>query len=144
MNLKSYLELAVSDDEIDLTFDIKGSNTVFSGETWCYGDGESLENFANSLVDFPKNEKIPFFELGHKDSTLSYFSMKLYPANSLSHIGVQITMTTDAYPRPENQCKIQFEIIAEPHAIDEFRKALHQIVRRRSGNAVLYGNDNRI
>lgn len=144
MNLKSYLELAVSDDDIDLIFDIKGSNTVFSGETWCYGESESLVHFTNSLIDFPKNEKVAFFELGHKDSTLSYFSMKFYPAGSLSHIGVQITMVTDAYPRPENQSRILFEIIVEPHAIDEFRKALHQIIRKRSGHAVLYGNDNRI
>ncbi len=143
MNLKSYLEITVHDD-IDLIFDVKGSNTVFSGEMWGYGDSEPLEAFMNSLIDFPKNGEIPFFELGHKDSSLSYFSMKLYPAHSLSHIGVQITMATDVNFRPEDQSKIQFEIIVEPHAIDEFRKALHQIVRKGSGNAILYGNNNRL
>ena len=145
MNLKSYLEIAVSNtDDVDLIFDIKGSNTVFSGEIWDYGDPEPLERFTNSLIDFPKNEKMLIFELGHKDSHLSYFSMKLYPADSLSHIGVQITMATDTHYRPENQCKVQFEIIVGPHAVDEFRKALLQILRKRSGSAVLYGNDNRI
>lgn len=144
MNLKSYLEIAVSEADVDLIFTIKGSNTVFSGEMWDYGDPESLEDFANRLIDYPKNEKILFFELGYKDSSLSYFSMKLYPADSLSHIGVQITMAMETYRRPENQCKVQFEMIVEPHAVDEFRKALHQIVRKRHGNAVLYGNDNRI
>lgn len=144
MNLKSYLEINVSDDDIDMIFDIKGSNTVFSGEMWGYGDRKAFEHFTDSLTDFPQNNTIPFFEFGHKDSTLSYFSMKLYPASSLSQIGIQITMATDATFRPETQCKIQFEIIAEPHAVDEFQKALRQIVRKKSGVAILYGNDNRL
>lgn len=66
MNLKSYLEINVSDDDIDMIFDIKGSNTVFSGEMWGYGDRKALEHFTDSLTDFPQNNTIPFLNLGIK------------------------------------------------------------------------------
>ena len=144
MNLQSYLEFKVDDQDDFSAFTITGSNTQFSGTIDIYEDSQLLADFANSLTDFPKYEKKLFFEMGHQDSTLSYFSISLYPAQSLSHIGVQITMVTDVTFRAEDQCKIQFEIIVEPHAIDEFRKALYQISRKGSGNAVLYGKDNRI
>ncbi|MFZ4928010.1 hypothetical protein [Chryseobacterium sp. Mn2064] len=144
MNLKSYLELKVDDQEYLSAFTITGSNIQFSGTIYIHEDSRSLADFANSLIDFPKYEKKLFFEMGHKDSRFSYFSISLYPTQSLSHIGVQITMVTDAHFRDEDQCKIQFEIIVEPSAIDEFRKALSRISHKGSGNAILYGKDNRI
>ena len=66
MNLKSYLEINVSDDDIDMIFDIKGSNTVFSGEMWGYGDRKALEHFTDSLTDSHKIIQFLFLNLGIK------------------------------------------------------------------------------
>lgn len=145
MNLKSYLQLKIIyvDEEL-IELEIKGSDTCFSGTTDVYADIKLIKPFADQLIDFPKNQKLIFFELGDKDSKYSYFSISFYPAHSLSHIGVQIQMVTEAGSRTKNQCKIQFEIVVEPNAIDEFRKALNQIALKKSGTAILYGNDNRL
>ncbi|MDC8103441.1 hypothetical protein MTQ00_02715 [Chryseobacterium sp. B21-037] len=145
MNLKSYLELKIIyvDEEL-IELKIKGSGTYFSGSTDVYANIESINLFAEQLTDFPKNEKSISFELGVKDSKYSYFSINLYPAHSLSHIGIQIKMATEAELRIKAQSKIQFEILAEPNAIDEFRKALNQITIKKSGAAILYGMDNRL
>lgn len=145
MNLKSYLQLKIIyvDEEL-IELEIKGSDTCFSGTTDVYADIKSIKPFADQLIDFPKNNKMLFFELGDKDSRYSYFSISFYPTHSLSHIGVQIKMVTETGLRTEDQCKIQFEILVEPNAIDEFRKALNQIALKKSGSAILYGKDNRL
>lgn len=142
MNLQSYLELRVNNSEDELfQFQIKGSNTYFSGTTIFYGDIKLLRQLSTWLVDFPKHERFIFFELGDKDSG---FSIKFYPTDSLSHIGVRITIAAKMLFRAESQCRVEFEIIAEPNAIDTFQKAINQIILKQSGTAILYGNDNRL
>ncbi|AZA83153.1 hypothetical protein C1637_19555 [Chryseobacterium lactis] len=142
MNLQSYLELKVNNFEDELfQFQIKGSNNYFSGTTIFYEDVELLKHLSSRLIDFPKHEKFIFFELGDKDSG---FSIRFYPADSLSHIGVKITIAAEMLIRAESQCRVEFEIMVEPNAIDDFRKAINQIILKRSGIAILYGNDNRL
>lgn len=145
MNLKSFLKFEIDyvDGEL-IELQINGSNCYYKGETNVYVTDSSLINFSNQLIDFPKYEKNIFYEFGEKNSKFSYFSISFYPADSLSHIGVQVIMETEVGFREKDKCKTQFEILVEPNAIDEFIKAITQIANKKSGFAILYGSDNRL
>ncbi|MCX8524516.1 hypothetical protein OF897_11390 [Chryseobacterium formosus] len=145
MNLKSFLEFkgyTFYDEIIEL--DIKASNTYFSGFTNLYVTDSMLVELANSLIDFPKNEKEVFFEFGEQPTKSSYFCVKFYPYSSLSHIGVQIIIETSVLSNDIDKNRAQFEIIVEPSAIDNFRRAIMTLSNKKYGEAILYGRDNRI
>ena len=143
MTLKSFLKIETEYVDGTLFLEIVGSNCCFMGETNVFAKNELLIDFSNKLTDFPKNiNDLIFFELGTKEWNDSYFSIKFYPTDSISHIGVQIIMETEKHVRDEEKYKIQFEIIVEPNAIDEFRKALFYIGQNNNGVAFLYGRDN--
>lgn len=57
MNLKSYLELAVSDDDIDLIFDIKGSKPFFPEKHGAMEKVNLLYILPTALLIFQKMKK---------------------------------------------------------------------------------------
>jgi hypothetical protein len=143
MNLKSFLKIEIKYWDASTFLEICASNTYLMGETLVFAEDKELIDFSNLLLEFPKNNNDNiFFELGEKNSNDSYFSIKFYQANSVSHIGVQITMETEMHQREQEKYKVQFEIIVEPNAIDEFRKSIYSIARKNEGTAILYGRDN--
>lgn len=46
------------------------------------------------------------------------------------------------HQREQEKYKVQFEIIVEPNAIDEFRKSIQSLAKNKNGTAILYGRDN--
>lgn len=140
MKLNAFLEIKIIYvDDILIELKIKGSNEFFQGETMVYTNTDLLSKFANDLKDYPKNKKCIFFELGKENSNSSYFSVNFYPADSLSHIGTKIVLESETGYRIEDKNKIQFEIIVEPNAIDNFRKAIYHIAKYETGSAILVG-----
>ena len=143
MSLKSFLKIEIKYWDASTFLEISASNTYFMGETLVFAEDKKLIDFSNLLLEFPKNNNdYIFFELGKKSLNDSYFSIMFYPANSISHIGVQITMETEMHLREQEKYKVQFEIIVEPNAIDEFRKSIYSIAQKNEGTAILYGRDN--
>jgi len=144
--LKSYLKLKIiwkDDDMFEL--EINASNNLYFGTTEVYDTSESLYEFAQTLVDFPKNEKQLIYELGNQDG-YAFFSMRFYCIDGFGHIGVEIILeenkSTDY--RKEAKSTSKFEIIVEPSAIDNFQKSLSTISKKQEGIAILYGRDNRL
>ncbi|MFC4162971.1 hypothetical protein ACFOWU_04850 [Epilithonimonas zeae] len=143
MNLKSFLKIEIKYWDGSIFLEICASNTYFMGETLVFAEDKELIDFSNKLLEFPKNHNDNvFFELGRKELNDSYFSINFYSADSISHIGVQITMETEMHLREQEKYKVQFEIIVEPNAIDEFRKSIYSITQKNEGTAILYGRDN--
>lgn len=145
-NRKSFLELkSIWKDEHMFELQVTVSNNIFSGKTEVYDQYEHISDFAKELVDYPKDNKILFYEAGERDS-YSYFSMKCYPIDNLGHIGVEIYIESNVSTvyRPEEKDKLKLEITVELSAIDNFRKALFNLAKNEDGIAILFGNDNRI
>lgn len=145
MNLKSFLKIKgylYYDDIIEL--EVRGSNVNFSGYTSLYVTDSMLLELSEKLIDFPKNEKEVFCEFGEQPTKSPYFCVKFYPYSSLSHIGVQIIIETSVLSNDIDKNRAQFEIIVEPSAIDNFRRAIMTLSNKKYGEAILYGRDNRI
>lgn len=145
-NRKSFLELkSIWNDEHMFELKVIVSNNIFSGETEVYDQYERISEFAEKLVDYPKGNKILFYEAGKKDS-YSYFSMKYYPIDKSGHIGVEINIESNVptFYRPEEKYKLKLEIVVEPSAIDTFQKELLHLAKNEDGTAILFGNDNRL
>ncbi|MFN5308813.1 MAG: hypothetical protein ACK5C0_05105 [Candidatus Kapaibacterium sp.] len=145
-NRKSFLELkSIWNDEHIFELKVIVSNNIFSGETEVYDQYERISEFAKKLVDYPKDNKILFYEAGKKDS-YSYFSMKYYPIDKSGHIGVEINIESNVptFYRPEEKYKLKLEIVVEPSAIDTFQKELLHLAKNEDGTAILFGNDNRL
>jgi hypothetical protein len=144
--IKSYLELQIvwKDDHM---FELKvtASNGRYFGTTNVYDTTESLSNFAQTLIGFPKNDKKLLHEAGDKDA-YAYFSMNFYCINNAGHIGVEINLESNVATelRQGEKDKIKLEIIVEPSAIDNFQKQLIQLAAKQEGTSILYGRDNRL
>lgn len=142
--LKSFLELEIiwKDDDI---FELKvtASNGRYFGITEVYDTTESLLSFAQTLIDFPNQNKIAIHEAGKKNG-YAYFSMRFYCIDKVGHIGIEINLedTVATEFRKEEKNKLKLEIIAEPSAIDNFQKALKNLAINQKGVAILYGGDN--
>jgi hypothetical protein len=142
--LKSFLKLEViwkDDDMFEL--EITASNGQFSGTTKVYDGNNSLYNFANSLVGFPKtNDSVLFYEAGRKDS-YSYFAMKFYAIeiDTVGHLGVQVALEANVPTkyRTEEKDKLTLEILTEPSLLDSFVKSLVWLAQREEGQAILEG-----
>lgn len=144
--LKSFLELQIvwkDDDMFELK--ITASNGRYFGTTEVYDTNETLSKFAQTLIEFPNNNKNLLHEAGSKDG-YAYFSMNFYCIDNAGHIGVEINLEENVSTefRHEIKDKIKLEIIAEPNAIDYFQKELSQLATKQEGVAILYGRDNRL
>lgn len=144
--LKSFLALKIiwkDDDMFELK--VTASNGRYSGTTEVYDTTESLSNFAQTLVDFPNDNKKLFHEAGFKDG-YAYFSMHFYCIDTAGHIGVVINLEDNVATefRQEEKDKLKLEIIVEPNAIDNFQKELSRLAKTKDGIATLYGRDNRL
>lgn len=76
--LNSFLELQIiwkDDDMFELK--VTASNGRYFGTTEVYDTTESLFSFAQTLIDFPKDNKKLFHDAGIKDG-YAYFSMNFY------------------------------------------------------------------
>lgn len=145
-NRKSFLELkSIWKDEHMFELRVTVSNNKFTGEIEVYDQYECISDFAKELIEYPKNDKILFYEAGEKDS-YSYFSMKYYPIDNSGHIGVEINIESNVSTvyRPEEKNKLKIEIVVEPSAIDNFQKELQHLAKNEDGTAILFGNDNRL
>lgn len=145
-NRKSFLELkSIWKDEHMFELKVTVSNNMFSGTTEVYDQYESISDFAKKLIDYPKGNKILFYEAGKKNS-YSYFSMKYYPINNIGHIGAEINIESNVSTvyRPEEKYKLKLEIVVELSAIDNFQKELFNLAKNEEGNAILFGSDNRL
>ena len=145
-NRKSFLELkSIWKDEHMFALKVTVSNNKFTGETKVYDQYECISDFAKELIEYPKNDKILFYEAGEKDS-YSYFSMKYYPIDNNGHIGVEINIESNVPTvyRPEEKNKLKIEIVVEPSSIDNFQKELLHLAKNEDGTAILFGNDNRL
>ncbi len=144
--LKSYLKLEIvwKDDHM-FELKINASNNLYSGVTEVYDTSESLYEFAQSLIEFPKYEKQLIYELGKQDG-YAFFSMRFYCIDGFGHIGVEIILEENVSTdyRKEEKSKAKFEIIVEPSAIDNFQKSLSTAAKKQDGIAILYGSDNRL
>ena len=145
-SLKSFLELQIvwkDDDMFELK--ITASNARYYGTTEVYDTPESLTGFAQTLIDFPKDNKKQIHEAGFKDG-YSYFSMNFYCIDNVGHIGVEINLEDHVATefRHEEKDKLKLEIIVEPSAIDNFQRELTQLATTQKGTAILYGRDNRL
>ena len=144
--IKSFLKFEIIwKDEHIFEVRINASNAKFIGETEVYDTSESLSEFANKLLDFPKNGKVIFYELGKKDS-YAYCSIRFYCIDNIGHIGVEINIEENVSTeyRLEEKSKVKMEIQVEPNAIDNFQKSLLNIAKIQEGKAILYGRDNRL
>jgi hypothetical protein len=66
-NRKSFLELkSIWKDEDMFELMVTVSNNKFSGETEVYDQYECISDFAKELIEYPKNNKILFYEAGEK------------------------------------------------------------------------------
>jgi hypothetical protein len=144
--LKSFLELQIvwkDDDMFELK--VTASNGRYFGTTEVYDTTESLFDFAQTLIDFPKGDQKLFYETGTKDG-YAYFSMNFYCIDNAGHIGVEINLEDNVATqfRQEEKDKLKLEIIVEPSAIDNFHKELSQLAINQKGTAFLYGRDNRL
>lgn len=145
-NRKSFLELkSIWKDEHMFELKVTVSNNIFSGVTEVYDQYKRITEFAKELTDYPRENKILFYEAGEKDS-YSYFSMKYYPIDNVGHIGIEIHIESNVPTvyRQEEKDKLKLEIVVEPNAIDNFRKALFNLARNEEGTAILFGSDNRL
>lgn len=146
IKLKSYLKLEIiwKDDDM-FGLKINASNNLYSGTTEVYDTSESLYEFAQTLIEFPKYEKQLIYELGKQDG-YAFCSIRFYCIDGFGHIGVEIILeeNTSTDYRKELKSKAKFEIIVEPGAIDNFQKSLSTIAKRQEGFAILYGSDNRL
>jgi hypothetical protein len=141
---KSFLELKsiwFDDDLFELK--VTASNIFFRGETEVYDQYDCISGFANELTDFPKGDKILFYEAGDKES-YAYFSMKYYPIDNAGHVGVEINLESKSANnyRKEEKNKVKLEIKVEPNAIDRFQKELFRLAKNKEGTAILFGDDN--
>ncbi|SKC10850.1 hypothetical protein SAMN05660477_03063 [Soonwooa buanensis] len=144
-NINSFLKFEIIWKDDDM-FEVKinASNVKFYGETEVYDTSDSLSQFANKLIDFPKNEKIIFYELGSQNS-FSYCSIRFYCIDNFGKIGVELNIEENVSTeyRTEEKSKVKLEIIVEPSAIDRFQKSLLNLATKQHGIAILYGKDNR-
>lgn len=144
--LKSFLELQIvwkDDDMFELK--VTASNGRYFGTTQVYDTAESLFSFAQTLTDFPKDNKKLHHEAGNKNG-YAFFSMNIYCIDNAGHIGVEINLEDNVATefRHEEKDKLKLEIIVEPSAIDNFQKELSQLAITQKGIAILYGRDNRL
>ncbi|MBV6880136.1 hypothetical protein NG800_007940 [Epilithonimonas ginsengisoli] len=145
-DLKSYLKLEIIwRDEHMFELKVTASNKRFSGTTEVYDTSESLYNFAQKLIGFPKDDKQLMYELG-KQNGYAFCSLKFYCIDGFGKIGVHIILEDNVNTefRNEEKSKVKFEIIVEPAAIDNFQKNLLDLSNKQKGIALLYGNDNRL
>ena len=144
--LKSFLELQViwKDDHM---FELKvtASNGRYSGTTEVYDTKESLFSFAQTLIDFPRENKKLFHEAGNKND-YAYFSMNFYCIDFPEHIGVEVNLEENLATefRNEEKDKLKLEIIVELGAIVNFQKELSQLAITQKGIALLFGRDNKL
>lgn len=146
INLKSFLEFKVIYEDNDLIeLNIKASNNDFSGSTQVYTNAESLLQFSDSLVGFPRDNKVLFFDAGERNS-YSYFSMRFYSIDQGGLVGVEIYIESNssANERPEKKGNLKAEVIVEPSAIDNFQRELKHLAINQNGSAILFGRDNRL
>jgi hypothetical protein len=122
---------------------VTASNGRYFGTTEVYDTTESLFSFAQTLIDFPKDNKKLFHQAGIKDG-YAYFSMNFYCIDNAGHIGVEINLEDNVATafRHEEKNKLKLEIIVEPNAIDSFQRELSQLATTQKGIANLYGRDN--
>lgn len=143
--LKSFLELEIvwkDDDMFELK--VTASNGRYFGITEVYDTRESLLSFAQTLINFPKKNKMTLHEAGRKDG-YAYFSMRFYCIDNIGHIGLEVNLedkVATEFRKEKN--KLKLEIIVEPSAIDNFQNALKNLVAKQKGFAILYGRDNRL
>lgn len=72
-NRKSFLELkSIWKDEHMFELKVTVSKNMFSGTTEVYDQYESISDFAKKLIDYPKDNKILFYEAGKKIVTLIF------------------------------------------------------------------------
>ncbi|TGE15168.1 hypothetical protein [Hymenobacter elongatus] len=124
---------------------VKASNGRYFGATEIYDTTESLFDFAQKLIDFPKENKKLLYEAGVKDG-YAYFFMNFYYIDNTWHIGVEINLEDNVATefRHEEKDKLKLEIIVEPSSIDNFQRELSQLATTRKGTAIIYGRDNRL
>ncbi len=144
--LKSYLKLKIIWKDDDM-FELKiiASNNRFYGTTEVYDTSESLYSFAQTLIDFPKNEKQLIYKLGIQNG-YAFCSIRFYCIDNFGYIGVEIILEDNVNTnfRNEEKSKVKLEIMVEASGIDNFRQALSTLSKKQEGIAILYGNDNRL
>lgn len=121
---KSFLELKVIwKDDYMLELRVKATNERYMGTTEVYIQSESLQDFSRSLIGYPANEQVLFYEAGEMDA-YSFFAMKVYLIDSAGHVGVEVRLEERHASREAEKDKVKLEIIVELSAIDRFQKQL--------------------
>lgn len=134
------------------------TNGRFSGASAIYLDseGQQLIDMANRLKRFPKDvkqvEEIEFgftqkdkniFEIKSSDQTkeaTAYFGLKFYCTNLAGQSVVSVKIIEDGWSESTDTIgKASFEIRFEPSQIDDFVKEVIELVKRKSGKAILKG-----
>jgi hypothetical protein len=141
--LKGFLELQIvwkDDDMFELK--VTASNGRYFGTTEVYDTTKSLFSFAQTLINFPNNNKKLLHEVGDKNG-YAYFSMYFYRIGNTAQIGVEINLEGNVATefRQEEKDKLKLEIIVEPRAIDNFQKELSKLAVTQKGIAILNGRD---
>lgn len=141
MQLKSFIEVEVVGKDYDL-LEIKviACNGGYLGTTQVYDNRDSLRNFVQQLIDFPKSiDHIIYYEAG-KRAGYSFLALKFYCTDSAGHAAVKVEMEENtAMQSGTEQDMVRLEFHFEPNDLIAFQKEFKKIITEGEGQATLNG-----
>ena len=116
--------LRSEDEDGSLHIGIESSNSIYSSYEECYLWPETLREFGEQLMSFPKSkEQEVVFRYGEEsDECFSFISIKIFVYNANGHSALEVRMNsnkTNELKRVSNYC-IQCEVAA----LNQFGKKL--------------------
>ena len=128
----------VARDDDYLGLEIHVSNNRYAGATWIFAGNEELTKFAAQIAGFPTNARDERrYEFGTRDRSFAggYCNVHFGCLDSSGHVIVEVAIEDDKQLNPYERAQLTFRV--EAGAIDRFTKALPELERTRSGQAML-------
>ena len=136
------IELVWEDSELE-ELHISASNGRYSGIAQVYFALGDIEDLANRIRGFPQAVSQEVIFSGGAEDSDSFVRLVFRCVDGVGHTVVKVSLVEvfREYAGPTIRGRVEFELLFEPLALDEFSRDLEQMAKRRIPRALLRGID---